>query len=105
MKPTLSRPYALVACVLAALIVAVAFLTARVSGAPLAGSIPLGSNTWTEIGLILVGAALGVWGLLRARLPWRWDWGSIAVLLFIAVAVLTALSLTWSIAPDQTWLE
>lgn len=104
MKLTLPSPHVRVACVIAAVMVAIAFLTAAVSGAPTV-SAPLGPNTWTEIALILVGGGLGIWALLRAGLPRRPHWGSISVALFAAVAVLTALSLAWSVAPDQSWLE
>src|ERR1700744_6187652 len=104
MKLTLPSLHVRVACVLAALMVAVAFLTANVSGSPLPSE-PLGPSTWTEIALILVGAALAIWGVMRADLPLRLHWGSISVILFTAVAALTALSLTWSVAPDQSWLD
>jgi hypothetical protein len=106
MKPTLPSIHVRMACVLATIMVAVAFLTASVSGGmPLAGNLPLGANTWTEIGLILIGGGLGIWGLLRAGLPRRPHWGSISVGLFAALAVLTALSIVWSVAPDQSWLQ
>lgn len=104
MKLTLPSLHVRVACAIAAVMVAIAFLTAAVSGAPTV-SAPLGPNTWTEIALIVVGGGLGIWALLRSGLPWRPHWGSISVALFACVAVLTALSLSWSVAPDQSWLE
>ena len=67
------------------------------------GGQELQSLTWTLIPFILVGGvivALGiVWGR-EGRLH-----GGLSLIAFVALAVLTGLSLLWSIVPDLTWIE
>jgi len=68
------------------------------------GGLQLGRTTPSEVGLIL-GGGLAVAGALllaprRTRL-----WGAAPVALLLALAVLTALSLTWAANPADAWLE
>ena len=66
------------------------------------GGIDLGPNTWTEIALLLLGAAVAiatlVWG------PGTHRFGGVTLGLFVAFAALTAVSIAWSVAPDQSWV-
>src|SRR5207248_3008599 len=69
------------------------------------GTSELGPTTWTEIGLILLGAAAVAAALwLRpgppARLP-----GALTVAVFGLLAALTATSIAWSRAPSDSWLQ
>jgi hypothetical protein len=59
------------------------------------------ANTWAEIVLLLLGAgACAAMLVLGVR---RRAWGAVAVGLFAALAALTALSIIWSVAPDDSW--
>ena len=59
------------------------------------------ANTWAEIVLVLLGAgACAAMLVLGVR---RRAWGMVAVGLFAALAALTALSIAWSVAPDDSW--
>jgi hypothetical protein len=80
---------------LAAGLAAVGFLTS--------GGVDLGPNTWVEIVLTFVGAAL-VSGalLLAAPVP---GWGGTALLLMAAVTAFTMLSISWSVQPADSWIE
>jgi hypothetical protein len=60
-------------------------------------------NTWAEIALVTIGATMA--GALIIRRRTITGWAGIAVVAFGALALLTALSMAWSIAPDLTWLE
>lgn len=63
----------------------------------------LGPNTWTEIALVVIAAAVGGWVLAAGdRAP---AWGLLPVIAFIGVAALTAVSVLWSVAPDTSWIE
>jgi hypothetical protein len=67
------------------------------------GGQELQSLTWTLIPLVLAGGlvvAAALLGVPRGRIH-----GGLALLAFAALAVLTALSLLWSIVPDLTWIE
>ena len=81
---------------LAAIICAVAFSAD--------GGLQIGRTTPVEIGLI-AGGGLAVAGslLLAPRRERLWGAGPLALLL--ALAVLTALSITWAANPSDTWLE
>jgi hypothetical protein len=68
------------------------------------GGLRLERTTWTEVGLILAGGALVAWGLLTGRVAGRLH-GGLTLLAFAALAVLTALSIRWSVAPGDSWLE
>ncbi len=85
----------MVGLVLAAGFTLLAFVTS--------GGVDLAPNTWTEITLVLLGAALTVALILRG--PAGSPWGVASVGLFAAVAVLTAVSVLWSVQPDNSWLE
>ena len=67
------------------------------------GGSDLGSLTWVELALILVGAVVVAVGVLHGRSD-RLDGGS-ALLAFTALAALTTLSVLWSIGPDLSWIE
>ena len=81
---------------LAAMICAVAFVAD--------GGLRVGRTTPTELGLIL-GGGVAVSGalLLAPRRERLWGIGPLALLL--ALAVLTALSITWAASPSEAWLE
>ena len=67
------------------------------------GGTDLGPNTWTQIALLVIGAALAGLVLLKgASAP---AWGGVTLALFAAVTVFTALSIAWSVQPDNSWLE
>jgi O-Antigen ligase len=67
------------------------------------GGVDLGPNTWAEIALLLIGVALAVAVLLGgARAP---AWGGATLTLFVAVTALTAVSIAWSVQPDNSWQE
>jgi hypothetical protein len=71
------------------------------------GSSQLERTTWTEVGLILVSAALCAYALLSPRAegaPTRLR-GGVALAALGALGALTALSITWSLMPDASWLE
>lgn len=60
-----------------------------------------GANTWSEIVITLVGAiACAGMLLLGARQP---SWGAVTVALFALMTAFTALSITWSVQPDNSW--
>lgn len=67
------------------------------------GGSDLGSLTWVELALVIVGALMIAAGVLHGRHD-RLDGGS-ALLAFVALAALTILSVLWSIAPDLSWIE
>ncbi len=74
---------------------AIAFVTS--------GGVDLGPNTWTEIAIVFGGAAVGIAALLLSA-PGRL-WGGTALLLFAALAALTAISISWSVQPSDSWVE
>ena len=67
------------------------------------GGVDLPTNTWTEIALIVVGVLAAAAVVLVGRPAPRW--GGVTLLLFGALAALTALSIAWSVVPDASWLE
>ncbi len=67
------------------------------------GGVNDGPNTWAEIVLTVVGAGLAGAVLLYSA-PAR-AWGGITLLLFIALTVLTAVSIAWSVQPADSWIE
>ena len=82
---------------LAALLALLAFTTT--------GGENLAANTWVEIALVVIGlgvaATLAVSGLASSiPVPTR-----LSALAFVALTGFTALSIAWSVAPDQSWLE
>jgi tetratricopeptide (TPR) repeat protein len=81
---------------LAAIICAVAFAAD--------GGLQLGRTTPVEIGLIL-GGGLTVGGALLLAPRRERLWGGWSLLALLALAVLTALSLSWAANPADAWLE
>jgi cytochrome c-type biogenesis protein CcmH/NrfG len=86
---------ALLGFVLAGALAALAFLTT--------GGTSLGPNTWVQIALTTIAAALAatvalIGGKGRA-------WGGVTLLLFAGVAALTFASIAWSVQPATAWLE
>jgi hypothetical protein len=81
---------------LAALLVLIASTTAG-------GDTNLAANTWTAIGLILLGFGLVI-AVLIAGAPGP-AWGGPSLALFAALALAEALSIAWSIVPDKSWVE
>jgi hypothetical protein len=64
-------------------------------------SVANGGDTWSEIVVLLLGTgACGAVVLFGAR---GRAWGGITVALFALLVVLTALSITWSVQPDNSW--
>ena len=88
--------HALLTAGLAAIVCAVAFSAD--------GGLNVGRTTPAEIGLVL-GGGIAVAGalLLAPRRERLWGAGSLAALL--ALAVLTALSITWAANPSEAWVE
>ncbi|HEX5145937.1 MAG TPA: O-antigen ligase family protein, partial [Conexibacter sp.] len=90
-----AQPDALVALALGVLLVAIAFV-AR-------GGSVLSRTTAVEIALTLLGAA-AVAAAILTHPPGRRPWGGVTLLLFAALAVWTALSIAWSVQPDDSWV-
>lgn len=67
------------------------------------GGTELGRTTVVEIALLLAGGAIVAYGVWRGP-PGRLR-GAAAVALLAALALLTTLSVTWSVAPDASWVE
>jgi hypothetical protein len=87
---------------LAAALGAVLLLLGFVTTGGFDGSVSISAaNTWTEIAVIVLGAgAVGALILFGARAP---AWGATAVVLFVLLTALTALSILWSVQPDNSW--
>lgn len=59
------------------------------------------ANTWAQIVVTMVGAAVCAAALLlAARQP---AWGGLSVALFALLTAFTALSILWSVQPDNSW--
>jgi O-Antigen ligase len=67
------------------------------------GGVDLGPNTWAEIALVLIGVALAVVVLVRGA-PGP-AWGGATLALLAALTAFTALSIAWSVQPDNSWTE
>lgn len=80
---------------LAAGIVLLAFTTT--------GGVDLAPNTWAEIALLALAAGLAVALILRG--PAGRPWGAVTLVLLAALTALSALSITWSVQPDNSWVE
>ncbi|HWF73049.1 MAG TPA: hypothetical protein VG186_06880, partial [Solirubrobacteraceae bacterium] len=85
--------------ILGAALCALAFFT---TGGTTSGT-DLASNTWGEIASVLIACGLGV-AAVRVGARGR-AWGAVALGLFAALAALTLLSISWSVQPDNTWLD
>ena len=84
-------------CLAAALIVLAAVTTGGVDESITVS----GAGTWAEIVITLLGAAAVAAALLFSA-PARL-WGATTVGLFAALTALTALSIIWSVQPDDSW--
>ncbi len=91
----IESPDGLTAVTLAGALALLAFVTA--------GGTALAPNTWAEIGLLAVGTGTAVTVARRPPGPGRHGLGTL--LAFAVLSALTALSIAWSIVPDQSWLE
>jgi hypothetical protein len=85
---------------IAAGIVAIAFLAKTGSESSGTG---LGANTWVQIILVALSVVAAIALVVRGA-PGP-AYGRTVFLLFAAVAVLTAASIAWSVAPDESWVE
>ena len=90
------RLHALQTVGLAAILCAVAFVAD--------GGLQIGRTTPAEMGLILAGG-LAVSGAVLLAPRRKRLWGSGPLALLVALAVLTALSITWAAQPADAWLE
>lgn len=68
------------------------------------GGSDLAPNTWTEIVLLAVAAAIVGAGVLLAAPRWPAP-AAATVALFAALAALSYLSIAWSVQPDTSWVE
>jgi hypothetical protein len=71
------------------------------------GGSQLERTTWTEVGLMLAGALLCALALVAprpSRTPARLR-GGWSLAAFTALALFTAFSITWSLMPNDSWLE
>jgi hypothetical protein len=68
------------------------------------GGLRLERPNWTEIAIMLIGAALVACGVLVGRITPPL-YGGLTLLALTGLAVYTALSITWSLAPAESWLE
>jgi hypothetical protein len=89
---------AVLALGLAALLVLLAFTTSGGLDQDVAVST---GNTWAEIVITLLGAGACAAALVLA--PPRGTWGGTTLALFALLAAFTALSITWSVQPDDSW--
>ncbi|MEA2193776.1 MAG: hypothetical protein QOG42_210 [Solirubrobacteraceae bacterium] len=68
------------------------------------GGLNVGRTTPSEIGLVLGGGIVVAGALLLAPRRERL-WGAGPLALLLALAVLTALSITWAASPSEAWVE
>ncbi len=106
MTPALRRrpgAGALLGLLLAAGLMTLAFTTTGGFSPDVAGAGAGAGDTWSEIVIMLIGAAAcGATVLLGA--PGR-AWGGGALVLLAGVTVLTAASIAWSVQPDYSWQD
>jgi hypothetical protein len=67
------------------------------------GGTDLAPNTWVQISLLVVGAALAAYAAALGVRPRRW--GGVTILLFAGLVLLTYASIAWSVQPANSWLE
>lgn len=60
-------------------------------------------NTWVEIGLVVIAAAVAISVVVAGRRGPHW--GAVAIALFAALAALSYLSIAWSVQPATSWVE
>jgi hypothetical protein len=82
-----------------------AALTAALTAVALrgGGGLSLSSTTKVEMALDVVGGLLAVLAALAAGV--RRLWGGVTIALFAALAILTAVSITWAVQPSDALLE
>lgn len=80
---------------LAAALCAIAFVTK--------GGDAVAQNTWAQIALTMIGATLAALAMLTGNRGPAWGLGT--AMLFAALTALTLLSVTWSVQPENSWLE
>src|SRR5581483_5364125 len=68
------------------------------------GGTALGPNTWVQIALLVIGVGCATALVLR-RASAPTAHAATTVALFAALAVLSYLSITWSVQPATSWLE
>ena len=68
------------------------------------GGLALERTTWTEVAMMLAGAALVAAALLSRRIAPPL-YGGLALLGLAVLAAYTGLSITWSLSPADSWLE
>lgn len=68
------------------------------------GGLTLGTTTDVEIAVTLGGSAIAAVCALIAPVPRR-PWGGVTLAILAALAVLTVLSIVWSVAPSDSWEE
>jgi tetratricopeptide (TPR) repeat protein len=69
------------------------------------GGTNLKRTTWTEVGLMLAGAAVCALAIAHPRVRPARAHGAWLVFAFALLAVFTTLSITWSLTPGDSWLE
>jgi hypothetical protein len=67
------------------------------------GGDDLAPNTWVEIGLVVIAAAVAIAVVVAGRRGPHW--GAVSIALFAALAVLSYLSIAWSVQPATSWVE
>ncbi|MHB8689922.1 MAG: O-antigen ligase family protein [Solirubrobacteraceae bacterium] len=99
MRARRPQPDLVTGLALGALLVLLAFATG--SGVIQGSGFDLGANTWAEIAITIAGAGALIGVLLySARGP---GYGAGALIAFVALTVLTAVSIAWSVQPDVSW--
>lgn len=95
--PQLDRDSLIAGALIGLGLIVLAFAT---KGGVLSG---LAGNTWSQIVLVVLGAATAV-AVLLGGTPGR-GWGRAALVAFAALSALTYASIAWSVAPASSWLE
>ena len=71
------------------------------------GGVALEQNTWAQVVLVLVGAGLGALAIAAPsrHAPVARFHGALTLAALAALVVWTAVSVNWSLAPSESWLE
>ena len=81
---------------------ALCLLTFETAGGATGGA-DLAANTWAQIALVLIAAAVGCAALgLSAK---GRAWGVVSLAVFAALAALILVSISWSVQPDSSWQD